>query len=129
MITKTFFKFIVVLAPLSVSLSVYAQTEEAQSKCENITDLSSASQCAVSFLSDVFVPFLFAIALLAFLYGVFNYVRNADNEGKRSESLRLIAWSLIGLFFMTSAWAFAAMFANFFGAEGAPSSLIIPQFK
>jgi len=58
-----------------------------------------------------------------------NYVKNADNESKRSESLQMIIWSLIGLFFMVSVWAFSGMVANFLGLDGANTTLIIPKIK
>jgi type III secretory pathway component EscT len=87
------------------------------------------TECIVDTIISIIVPFLFAIALIAFSIGVLNYVKNADNESKRSESLQLIIWSLIGLFFMVSVWAFSGMVADFLGVTGATSDLKIPQIK
>lgn len=87
------------------------------------------TQCIVDSIISIVVPFLFAIALVTFSIGVLNYVKNADNESKRSESLQMIIWSVIGLFFMVSVWAFSAMVANFLGVPGATSDLKIPQIK
>jgi|GEM_PF-3413345 len=87
------------------------------------------TECIVDFLVSIIVPFLFAVALITFSIGVLNYVKNADNESKRSESLQMIIWSLIGLFFMVSVWAFAGMVANFLGLGNANTTLIIPKIK
>lgn len=40
---------------------------------------------------------LAAAAFVVFLWGVFEFVRNAGDEGKRSEGKQAILWGLIGL--------------------------------
>lgn len=85
------------------------------------------SQCIVDLISRSFVPYIIALTVLAFLVGVFGYVKNAGDDSKRAESLRLVAWSLVGIFFMITVWAFAFMFSQFFGIDPESTS-VIPQF-
>lgn len=122
-------KYLAIKISTLVALLAVAPVTYAASECASITDFAGVAACVVSFVTEALVPFLFAVALVVFTYGIINYVRYADNESRRKEYLQLIIFSLIGLFFMVAVWAFAAMFAHFFGAQGAPNSLIIPQFK
>lgn len=57
----------------------------------------------------------FAVALAVFLFGVFKYVKNADNSDKRKEGAKHIIWGLIGLFIMVSVWAILEIALNTFG--------------
>lgn len=100
-----------------------------QTRCKTIDDIASFTGCLTDLITKAFIPFIFALTITAFAVGIFNYIKNADNEQKRAESIKLIVWSLVALFFMTSVWAFAAMFAQFWGDPNAPASLIVPNFK
>jgi len=43
------------------------------------------------------VMLLGALAFVYFVFGVVMYIRNADNEEKRTEGQRHILWAIIGL--------------------------------
>ena len=45
---------------------------------------------------------LFGLATLYFLYGIFEFVKNADSAEKRTEGGKHILWGLIGMFIMFS---------------------------
>jgi len=45
---------------------------------------------------------LFALATVYFLYGVFQFVRNAESPDKRSEGAKSMIWGIVGLFIMLS---------------------------
>ena len=45
----------------------------------------------------------FAIALLYFLYGVFEFIRNAESSEARKKGGQHILWGLIGMFIMIAA--------------------------
>ncbi len=47
---------------------------------------------------------LVAIAFLTFLWGVFEFIRNAGDETKRAEGQRAILWGLVGLVVMFGAY-------------------------
>jgi TRAP-type C4-dicarboxylate transport system permease small subunit len=60
------------------------------------------------FLSKVVDPsikVLFAVAVLYFMWGVFVYVRDAENAESHKTGANHILWSTVGLFIMISFWA------------------------
>lgn len=129
---KIFFKSIFTTFSFLTPVYLFAQTsfqpQSITSACNRLGtngDFSDFTDCVTDLAAGAFVPFIFSLALLAFAVGVFLYVRNADNEAKRTEYMRLIIWSLVGLFFMVGVWTFARMFAGFFGVN----DVIIPQFR
>jgi hypothetical protein len=48
---------------------------------------------------------LFVVASLYFLYGVYDFIRNAESPGERKTGGSHILWGTIGLAIMFSAWA------------------------
>lgn len=51
-------------------------------------------------VTNIFQPLVALLGILAFLYfvwGVVMYIRNAENEEKRSEGQRHMLWAIIGL--------------------------------
>jgi Type IV secretion system pilin len=51
----------------------------------------------------VIIPFLYAIAFLTFLWGIFTYFFN-DNEEKRKDGRQFALWGIIGFFVLFSVW-------------------------
>jgi hypothetical protein len=83
------------------------------------------ADCIKDLATKSFVPYIFALTLLAFMVAIFWYVRNANNEAQRGEAIKWIIWSVVGFFFMLSFWTFAKFFGDFFGAQEG----VIPQFR
>ncbi len=57
-------------------------------------------------INNILTPLLylmFAIAVIYFLYGVFIFIKNADNEEKRKEGINHMIWGIVGIFIMISA--------------------------
>lgn len=50
------------------------------------------------------IRLLFAVAIIYFLYGVVDYVRNANSDTGRTTGARHIMWGLVGLFIMISVY-------------------------
>ncbi|MEI6345865.1 MAG: hypothetical protein WCO79_01370 [bacterium] len=71
--------------------------------------VSNAGNTLINKLADVIVnPVLklaFAIAFLAFLWGVFQYVKGADNEEARALGVKHMTWGVVGLAIMVTAKA------------------------
>jgi hypothetical protein len=61
------------------------------------------------------VQLLFAAAVLYFLWGVFKYIRAADDPSARIEGGRHILYSVIGLFIMISVWGIIAVIQRTIG--------------
>jgi len=55
---------------------------------------------------------LFAIALLVFMWGVFNYIVHADDPTKRSEGGKGMIYGVIGMFIMFSVFGIINLIAS-----------------
>lgn len=47
---------------------------------------------------------LFALALMYFLYGIVEFISNADNEEKRTKGKGHMLWGIIGITVMMGVW-------------------------
>jgi hypothetical protein len=46
------------------------------------------------------ITLLFAVALLVFLWGIFEFVKNSDDAKSREQGKQNILWGVIGMFIM-----------------------------
>ena len=53
-------------------------------------------------LIDIATPVVFALALLAFFWGLAVYIFNQGNEEKKGQGKNIMIWGVIGLFVMVS---------------------------
>lgn len=61
------------------------------------------------------IALLFTLATLVFLWGVLNYVMGIyGDEKKLDEAKRIMAWGIIGLLVMSSAWGIVKVLCGFF---------------
>lgn len=61
------------------------------------------------------VLLLFAAALVYFLWGVFVFIRDYDNEDARSIGAQHMLWGIIGMFIMISAFGIMNLIARTIG--------------
>lgn len=61
---------------------------------------------------DPIIYFLFALALLYFLYGVLELIRNAESDEARKVGQQHILWGVIGMFIMVSFWGIMHLICN-----------------
>lgn len=61
------------------------------------------------FVVNPLVRLLFAAAAFYFIYGVWSYIRKADDPGERAQGGNHILYSTIGLFIMISVWGIIAV--------------------
>lgn len=66
---------------------------------------------------DNLLLLIIAIALLAFIWGVFRYLRSYDNEKERSASVNYMTYGLISLLVMISLWSFVYLIAGTIGVR------------
>lgn len=81
--------------------------------------------CIFSKLVLDFIPYVFVIAIGAFLTGLIKYVGNGDNEEKRTEGTKMMVYGVLGFFFMVSVWGILKLFVSSFGF----TDFGIPQFN
>lgn len=62
-----------------------------------------------------FITLLFVVATLMFLWGVFQFIRGADNPGEREKGIQHILWGVFGLFIMVAVFGIIRLLMNTFG--------------
>lgn len=58
------------------------------------------------------ITLLFGLAFVAFVWGVFKYIANADNETERRKGGMAMLYGLIGMFIMFSAFGIMNLIKN-----------------
>lgn len=61
------------------------------------------------------IALLFALALLYFMYGVFEFIKGADSEDARKTGGSHILWGFIGLLIMFSVYGILRILTNTLG--------------
>ncbi len=69
-------------------------------------------------IDGILVPLIFAIAFISFIWGIFRYFFN-DNEEKRKEGRGYALAGIIGFFIMFSVWGLTTILVNTFGFDSA----------
>lgn len=78
-------------------------------------------------LLNYVVQFIIALALIAFLYGIFRMVfLDASNEAERAKARKFMIWGICALFVMVSVWGLVNVLRTSVFGGGA---LILPQLK
>lgn len=101
-------------------LTSFAQT--AQPGCgvpKTLTEIITFFAC---FINKYLIPFVFALAILYFIYGIVTYVIQADNDAKRTEGRKFMIYGIIALFVMVSVWGLVNILNTTFGTAN-----VIPQ--
>ncbi len=61
---------------------------------------------------------LFALALAYFLYGVFEFIANWDNEENRTTGKTHMLWGIVGLAIMIGVWFILGAIVSTFNLQG-----------
>ncbi len=97
---KTFLHLAVIASILS-PLMVFA----AQGDAAAFGGLNTFFLNITAFLGSTILPFLFAIALVAFVYGIFKYfILGGANEDDRESGKSLMIWGILGLVLIVAVW-------------------------
>lgn len=84
----------------------------------------------ISFINDVAIPLLLAVAFLVFIYGVVVYFFVASKEGdKKKEGQSLIIWGIVGFVLIVSIWGIVNLVAEGLGLTGGADTIILPSAK
>lgn len=80
--------------------------------------ISGAITNIISFINDVLVPLVFAVAFIVFLYGVARYfIAGAADPEKRKNGRDIIIYSVVGFAVMMSVWGLVNLVKNSFGFD------------
>jgi len=70
-------------------------------------------------INDVLVPVIFAVAFIAFIYGIAKaYIFSGGSEEAVKKGHSLILWGIIGFVVMISLWGLVNIVGNTFGLTG-----------
>jgi hypothetical protein len=86
----------------SVALAAFALPLISSAAISNISDVGSF---IINTINNIFVPVLFAIAFIVFIWGAFDtFIVGAQSEEVKDKGKNLMLWGLIGFFVMVSVW-------------------------
>lgn len=63
------------------------------------------------------IPFLLALALLGFFWGLVKFIFNGNNEEGRAEGRQMMIYAIIALVVMTAVWGLVGFIKNSVGLE------------
>jgi len=106
-------------AALFLPLFAFAQSNSCSSGLNTVADIFNFFTCLIA---KTFIPLLFALALIVFIYGVLKYMMNASDETKREEGRQFMLWGIVALFVMFSVWGLVGVLRNTFSVGN-----VIPQ--
>ena len=64
------------------------------------------------------INLLFALAVAYFLYGVFEFISNQDNEEKKTTGKSHMIWGVVGITIMIGVWGILTFIINTFEIKG-----------
>ena len=83
------------------------------------TNFLTNSLQAISNFINLLIPFIMALALLFFIWGVFKYfVLGGGDEEKQSEGKKFMVYSIMGLVLMLAVWGIVQIVINLLGIGG-----------
>ncbi|OGI92187.1 hypothetical protein A2933_01295 [Candidatus Nomurabacteria bacterium RIFCSPLOWO2_01_FULL_46_18] len=71
----------------------------------------------ISIINNAIIPLVFAIALVLFIWGVVQYVINAQDTEKKAKGRQFMIWGIIALTVMLTVWGLVAVLGRTFGLE------------
>ena len=91
-----------------------------------MTDITGLISKIVELIVNPLIQLLFAVALVYFLWGVYQYVAGASSPEKRETGAKHILWGLVGLAIMISVFAIIQISSNTFFKSANPPTQLSP---
>lgn len=114
-------------ASLAVAVALVPSVVGAQIIDLGRGDLRSAFDMIMVLINTYAIPFLIALAILYFLYGVLQFIMNADDDTKRAAGRNKIIYGLVGLVVMVSVWGLIGFVQRSFGLQNQPTNVGLPS--
>lgn len=70
---------------------------------------------AVTHIIDPIIMVFFMMAIIVFVFGIFEFIRGSDNEDSRRKGQKHMIWGIVGLLIMVSVFALINLIADQFG--------------
>ena len=102
-------------APTVENLGVQASG----SACEMGKNFQGVLGYFTCIINDSVIPFLFALAIVMFIWGAVKFfIINSDEEAKREQGKQFMIWGIIALAIMLSVWGLVGILTSTFGVRG-----------
>lgn len=89
-----------------------------KAKIEGNPTFANFLDYATCIIGNSVIPFIFALAVLMFLWGAVNFlILHADDEEKRAQGRMFMIWGIIALVVMISVWGLVKIVGSTFGVE------------
>lgn len=72
---------------------------------------------AVQVIINPIIQVLFVVATVVFVYGIFEFIRGAENPEVRKQGQQHMLWGIIGLAIMVSVFTIVDILLNTIGAD------------
>jgi uncharacterized membrane protein YidH (DUF202 family) len=86
---------------------------------------ASTTESVDTFISNVdkliinpLIIFLFALAIVYFLYGIFEFISNGENEEKKTTGKSHMIWGIVGIVIMMGVFTILNMIISTFNIQG-----------
>ncbi|MEK7184794.1 MAG: pilin [Patescibacteria group bacterium] len=113
---------------ISIKVSVLSLTFLPLIAFAETKDLRYLINLASGYLKDA-MYFILALAVVMFVWNVFNYFIYSDDVSKKKEAGLYVMWSIIGFFVILSVWGLVNIVRNTFKLDdNAPSSGLFGTF-
>jgi len=76
------------------------------------TNLDGFIKNVNAFIINPLIVFLFALALVLFLYGMLEFIMNAGSDEKRTSGKSHMLWGIVGLTIMIGVWSILGIVLN-----------------
>lgn len=81
-----------------------------------LNDIQDVGEFIIDTINGVFVPVLFAIAFIVFIWGAFKaFILGATNDSAKDDGKNLMFYGLIGFVVMVSVWGLVNILTNTLG--------------
>lgn len=81
----------------------------------------------VQIVVNPIIKVAFAVAIIIFIYGIFEFMRNSDNPEARKQGQWHMLWGLVGLAIMVAVFTIVRIFLNTLGISGDDVPKILPR--
>ena len=72
------------------------------------------------YLLNPLIGLIFALAFVYFMWGVFTFIKNWDNDSERATGQRHMIWGIVGMFIMVAVWGIIGIIIGTFGLTDVP---------
>ncbi len=89
-----------------------------------VNNISDVGQFIINTINGVFVPVLFALAFIVFIWGAFKvFILGANDEEEKGKGKKLMLYGLIGFFVMVSVWGLVNILTGSVGLNNSGTQL------